>query len=94
MLQALADLFAGPMHREDGSKLAQVYFQMAALRGFERAALLFEPSLELRAGHISRIQQTCCKINRSVASRDLVTRLVAWRLVGVEVLGEAPLVVR
>jgi hypothetical protein len=94
MLQALADLFAGPMHRDDGSKLAQVYFQMPALRGFERAALLFEPSLELGAGHISRIQQTCCIINRIVASRDLVTRLVAWRLVGVEVLGEAPLVVR
>jgi hypothetical protein len=52
MLQALADLFAGPMHGDDGSEFAQVYFEMAALSGFERAALLFEPSLELRAGHI------------------------------------------
>jgi hypothetical protein len=31
--------------------LAQEHLQMAALRGFKRAALLFEPPFELGAGH-------------------------------------------
>src|ERR1035441_10836677 len=94
MLQALADLFARPMHREDGCKLAQGYFQMAALRGYKRASSLFQPPFEFSACHISRIQQTCCIINRTVASLRLMTRFVARRLERVEILGEAALVGR
>jgi hypothetical protein len=40
---------------------------MAALRGFKRAALLFKPSLELGARHVSMIHQCGPQRNRSVA---------------------------
>src|ERR1035438_5183293 len=94
VLQAFADFLARSVHWQRGDLGAELYRQVAALAGFERTASLFEPSLEFGAGHTPIVQQTCCIINRTVASRRLVTRLVAGRLVGVEVLGEAPLVVR
>ena len=66
MFQAFADFLAGPMHREDGSLLAQEYLQMAAFRGFKRTAMLFEPPFELGAGHVLMIQQICCVVNGAV----------------------------
>src|SRR5665647_1112688 len=53
MLQAPADFLAGTVHREDGGLFAQEYLQMAALRGFKRAALLFEPSFGPPANSLS-----------------------------------------
>src|ERR1039458_2548449 len=94
VLQAFADFLARSVHWQRGDLGAQVYRQVAALARFERAAPLFEPSFELGAGHTPIVRQTCCIINTTVASRGLVARLVARRLVGVEVLGEAPLVSR
>ena len=76
MLQALADFLARPMHREDGCLLAQEYLQMAALRGFKRASLLFQPTFELGAGHALRIQQICCTVNNLMNGPP--TRLLEW----------------
>jgi hypothetical protein len=54
------------MHRQHGSFVAQEDFQMAALGGFKPAALLFEQAFELGAGHIERVQQMCCIVNREM----------------------------
>src|SRR5450631_4258100 len=95
MLQALANFPIGSMHRKNGCPLAQEYFQMAALRRFKRAALLFEPSLELGTCQIPRIQQACREVNTSVVSPSLLmTRLVARRSVGEEIFRESALVCR
>src|ERR1017187_6302270 len=66
MLQAFADFLVGPMHRQHGSFVAQEDFQMTALSGFKPAALLFEPAFELGAGHMVRVQQMCCIVNRKL----------------------------
>ena len=67
VFQAFADLLARSVHRQRGDIGAQAYRQMAAFARLEGAALLFEPSFELGAGHTLPMQQKCCIVNRNVA---------------------------
>jgi hypothetical protein len=53
---------------------------MAAFAGFERAALFFEPPLELRAGHDSIIQQIGCADRIIGEKGDGLERTLAWKL--------------
>jgi hypothetical protein len=62
------------MHRQDRFLIAQANQQVAALAGFEAAALFFKPPLELPAGHHSIQRQITAKVNTSVA---LIGYLVA-----------------
>lgn len=68
VLQALSNFFARSVHGQRGDIGAQADSQVPALAGFKPAALLFEPSFELGAGQIVRLQQMCCDINKDVVA--------------------------
>jgi hypothetical protein len=46
--------------------VAKPNLEVAALARLERASPLFQPSLQLGAGHASMMQQNCCEVNRIV----------------------------
>jgi hypothetical protein len=66
VLQAFSNFFARSMHGQRGDIGAQADRQVPALAGFKGASLLFEPPFELGGGHIERIQQMCCIVNRKM----------------------------
>ena len=69
VLQAFSNFFARSMHGQRGDIGTQADRQVPALAGFKRASLFFEPSFELGAGHVLRIQQICC------LSTEMLSRL-------------------
>ena len=66
VLQAFSNFFARSVHGQRRDIGAQADRQVPALAGFKRASLLFQPPFELGAGHIERVQQMCCIVNREM----------------------------
>src|ERR1035441_6578177 len=62
VLQTFSNFFARSMHGQRGDIGAQADRQVAALAGFKRASLLFEPPFELGAGHIILRQYNRCVV--------------------------------
>src|ERR1035441_2460881 len=75
VLQASSNFFARSVHGQRSDIGAQADRQVPALAGFKSASLLFEPPLELGAGHALTIQQICCLFNAGQVVHPLLPQL-------------------